>query len=264
MNIPSEIWDIIVKQSKKTNEELVVDMCLKELKMLETVITERKTTLYNEIKSKIDKYDIIEVFDNDNKYVTDYVVINKIAKRECCIRVCELKKCNKKTIFGNYLNGNMSNEDLCLTKYNFKIISKIQDRSRENINIANKLKIGDVFNYSLYNVAEWCEMRNKIYEMETFVDGISYHVVSGITRDKIIIKNYYKINDGFIKIKRYLNKNTILNKVEYTDNATQYIKCKKKLLFESIVEISKITSYKNYFENVNKKQLIKLQKQLKI
>jgi hypothetical protein len=63
--------------------------------------------MYNAIKSKIDKYDIIEVFDDNNKYVMDCVVIDKIAKRECCIRVCELKNGNKKTIFGNYLNGNM-------------------------------------------------------------------------------------------------------------------------------------------------------------
>lgn len=266
MNIPSEIWDIIVKQSKKTNEELVVDMCLKELKMLETVITERKTTLYNEIKSKIDKYDIIEVFDNDNKYVTDYVVINKIAKRECCIRVCELKKCNKKTIFGNYLNGNMSNEDLCLTKYNFKIISKWEQRNRENINIANKLKVGDIFCYSLYTGYEWCKMKNRIYEMETFEDGLKYGVVNKITASKIVMVNYYKINniDNIVRSVKYIDKNMILNKINYEDNEVEYIKMKKKFMFMCIIDIDKILDNNEYFDNVNKKQLIKLQKRLKI
>jgi hypothetical protein len=31
MELPNDIWDIIVKQSKKTNEELVKDMDLKDL-----------------------------------------------------------------------------------------------------------------------------------------------------------------------------------------------------------------------------------------
>ena len=38
----------------------------------------------------------------------------------------------------------MNNEDLCLFTYNIKIKSKYIDRCRENINIANKLKVGDV------------------------------------------------------------------------------------------------------------------------
>jgi hypothetical protein len=159
MELPNDIWIDIVKQSKKTNDDIVADMNLKELRMLELVIAERKTKMYNSIKSKIDKYDIIEVFDDNNKYVMDCVVIDKIAKRECCIRVCELKNGNKKTIFGNYLNGNMTNEDLCLFTYNIKIKSKWEHRNRENINIANKLKVGDVFCYSLYTGAEWCKMK---------------------------------------------------------------------------------------------------------
>jgi hypothetical protein len=128
--------------------------------MLELVIAERKTKMYNEIKSKIDKYDIIEVIDEDGKNVMDFVVIDKIAKRECCIRVIQLINGNKKTIFGNYLNGNIYNSNLCLITYNIKIKSKWEQRCRENINIANKLKVGDVFCYSLYTGAEWVKMRN--------------------------------------------------------------------------------------------------------
>jgi hypothetical protein len=49
-----------------------------------------------------------------------------------------------------------------------------------------------------------------------------------------------------------------------TDNEVEFIRCKKKLLYESIFEIDKINDNKIYFENVNKKQLIQIQKSLKI
>jgi hypothetical protein len=122
-----------------------------------------------------------------------------------------------------------------------------------------------VFCYSLYTGAEWCKHRNRYDEMEFFNDSLKYDVVCGITRDKIIIKKYYNNGNGIItKSKKYVNKNMVLNKVEYNDNAVEYIRYKKKLLFESILEIDKINDNKIYFENVNKKQLIQIQKSLKI
>jgi hypothetical protein len=265
MELPNDIWNIIVKQSKKSNDEFVADMNLIDLRMLEIVIAEKKTKMYNAIKSKIDNYDIIEVYDDNNKYEMDCIVVNKNTKKECCIDVIQLVNGSNKTIFGKYLYGNNYNIHLCLTKYNIKIKSKIQHRCRENINIANELKVGDVFCYSLYTCVEWIKMRNRIYEMEFFKDGIVYDVVCGITRDKIIIKKYYNNGNGIItKSKKYVNKNMVLNKVEYNDNAVEYIRYKKKLLFESIFEIDKINDNKIYFENVNKKNLIQIQKSLKI
>ena len=266
MELPNDIWEEIVKQSKKSNDDIVADMNLKQLRMLEMVIAERKTKMYNDIKSKLDKYDIIEVFDDNNKYVMDCVVIDKIAKRECCIRVCELKNGNKKTIFGNYLNGIMTNENLCLFTYNIKIKTKIQDRCRENINIANKLKVGDVFVYSLYSGAEWCKMRNSIYEMNTFEDGLTYGVVNNITASKIVMINYYKTSNtnNIVRSKKYVGKNMVLNKINYEDNEVEFIRCKKKFMLMCMLEVDKIEYNKIYFENVNKKQIINLQKRLKI
>jgi hypothetical protein len=266
MELPNDIWTDIVKQSKKTNADIVADMNLKELRMLEMVIAERKSKMYNAIKSKIDKYDIIEVFDDNNNYVKDCVVIDKIAKRDCYIRVCELNNGNKKTIFGNYLNGNMHNEDLCLFTYNIKIKSKYPDRYRENINIANKLKVGDVFCYSLYTGAEWCKLRRRIYEMETLEDGLKYGVVIDKTPNKIVIVFYYKISnaDHIVKSIKYINKNMVLNKINYEDNEVEFIKMKKKFAYMCMIEIDKINDNNEYFENVNKKQIINLQKKLKI
>jgi hypothetical protein len=115
---------------------------------------------------------------------------------------------NKKTIFGNYLNGNIYNSNLCLITYNIKIKSKLEQRCRENINIANKLKVGDVFCYSLYTGAEWVKMRKRIYEMETFEDGLKYGVVNDITPNKIVMVNYCKISntDNIVRSKKYVIK----------------------------------------------------------
>jgi hypothetical protein len=266
MELPNDIWNIIVKQSKKTNDDIVAGLTLKELRMLELVIVERKSKMYNAIKSKLDKYDIIEVFDDNNKYVMDCVVIDKIAKRECCIRVCELKNGNKKTIFGNYLDGNMSNQDLCLFTYNIKIKSKWEQRNRENINIANKLRVGDVFCYSLYTGAEWVKMRNKFYEMRNFEDGIIYGVVNKITAYKIVMVKYYKINNGekIMKSVNYIDKNMVLNKINYDDDEDNFVKMKKRFMFMCMHDIDKINDITEYFENVNKKQIINLQKRSKI
>jgi len=266
MELPNDIWNEIVKQSKKTNDDIIADMGLKELRLLEIVIAERKSKMYNGIKYKLDKYDIIEVFDDNNNYVMDCILIDKIAKRECCIRICKLNNGNKKTIFGNYLNGDNFNQDLCLFTYNIKIKSKIQDRCRENINIANKLRVSDVFCYSLYTGYEWCRMRNSIFEMETFEDGLKYGVVNKITSSKISMINYHKISniDNIVRSVKYINKNMILNKIEYEDNEVEFIKYKKLFGYCYILDIDKINDNNDYFENVNKKQLIKIQKRLKI
>jgi len=177
-----------------------------------------------------------------------------------------LKYGNKKTIFGNYLNGNMSNEDLCLFTYNIKIKSKLEQRNRENINVANKLKVGDVFCYSLYTGYEWCRMKNRIYEMESFQDGLKYGVVNDITPNKIVMVNYYKLSNtnDIVKSKKYIDKNMILNKINYEDNEVEYIKYKKKFMYGCMLELNKINDITDYFKYVNKKQLIKLQKRLKI
>ena len=266
MELPNDIWNEIVKQSKKTNDDIIADMDLKELRKLEIVIAERKTKLFNDIKSKIDKYDVLEVFDNNNNYVMDCVVINKISNRESCIRISVLRNGNKKTIFGNYLNGDMYNQDLSLTAYNIKIKSKLEHRCRENINIANKLKVGDVFSYSLYTGYEWCRMRRNINEMRTFEEFVKYGVVNKITPYKIGIVNFIRIQntDNVIKCIKYIDKNKILNKIDYEDNEVEFINLKKKFMFVCMLEIDKIDDINEYFNNVNKKLLIKIQKRLKI
>jgi hypothetical protein len=56
----------------------------------------------------------------------------------------------------------------------------------------------------------------------------------------------------------------VLNKINYEDNEVEFIRCKKKFMLMFMMEIDKINHITEYFENVNKKHLIKIQKSLKI
>jgi hypothetical protein len=56
----------------------------------------------------------------------------------------------------------------------------------------------------------------------------------------------------------------VINKIEYENNEYEYIRNKKKFMFECILNIAIINDNKIYFEYVNKKKLIELQKRLKI
>jgi hypothetical protein len=68
--------------------------------------------------------------------------------------------------------------------------------------------------------------------METFEDGLKYGVVNDITPNKIVMVNYYKISntDNIVRSKKYIDKNMILNKINYEDNEVEFIRCKKKFM----------------------------------
>ena len=78
MELPNEIWDIIVKQSKKSNSEFIKDKNLNELFELEKEINEQKNKMYDAIKSKLNKYDIIKVTHKTDKnaYNCDLLITN--------------------------------------------------------------------------------------------------------------------------------------------------------------------------------------------
>jgi len=271
MELLNDIWNEIVKQSKKTNHEIIADMDLRELFWLEHSIEQKKMRICDAIKYKIDKYDVIEItkLNYDDKNITEeYIVADVILNEHRYIKCFKLIAGDKKTIFGNYqfAHKKIYKIDLYDYKLNIKIKSKWEQRNRENIKIANSLKIGDVFCYSLYTGYEWCRMRNSIFEMETFEDGLKYGVVNDITPNKIVMVNYHKISntDNIVRSVKYINKNMILNKIEYEDNTEQFIKYKKLFGYRYILDIDKFNDNNNYFKYVNKKQLIKLQKRLKI
>ena len=77
MELPNDVWDMIIKQSIKTNADIIADMDLQQLELLEELIKNKKKRIYTEITNKLDKYDVIEVYSLDNKYLDSFVVIDK-------------------------------------------------------------------------------------------------------------------------------------------------------------------------------------------
>jgi hypothetical protein len=271
MELPNEIWCEIVKQSKKTNDDLLDEMNIDQLKELELMIEKKKSKIYDNIKSKIDKYDVIELHYKKDNWVADCVVLDTNLKSSNFIKVCELVNGNKKTIFGRYEIGARTNTFINLDNYNFKIKNKLEHRCRENINIANKLKIGDVFCYSMLTCAEWCKNKSRMdLPMGDFERYINYGVVEDITAYKIRIINYYRTDQNALKwdrIDKYIDKNLVLKKIEYDDEPYIYNREKSKFMFKCILQININKTdiiNKDYFKHINKKKLIKLQKRFKI
>jgi hypothetical protein len=270
MELPNEIWCKIVKQSKKTNEEFLDGMNIEQLKELELMIEKKKTKIYDNIKHKLNKYDVIELYKNDS-WITDCVVLDTNLKLPNFIKVCDLVNGDKKTIFGNYRTGDRTSGFINLDNHNFKIKSKLETRCRENINIANKLKIGDVFCYSMITSAEWCRLKSRMdLPMYDFEEYIYYAVVEDITPYKIKILNYYRTDQNDLKldtITRHIDKNMVLKKIEYDDEPLKYIHQKRKFMYKCMIQINinkdNIIN-RDHFKDLNKKKLIKLQKRFKI
>jgi len=241
MELPNEIWDIIVKQSKKSNYEFIKDMSIYELYTLEYEIKEKRKQIYDAIKSKLNKYDIIKVSHKTdrNAYNCDLLITNLNLNRDDKISVSNLNKCNEKCIFGNYKNGDTFNFQIDLNNVDIEVISSLADRNKENIKIANSLKVGDVFVYSNYTSAEWVKHRSRYIDLSTFKDSFCYSVVEYMTPEKIIIKSHTIIRDEmyitrFNRNKQYINKNIVLNKLNFKDNEKLYINLQKDYFMDKI------------------------------
>ncbi len=282
MELPNEIWDIIVKQSKKSNSEFIKDMSIYELYELENEIKEKRKQIYDEIKSKLNKYDIIKVTHKTDKnaYKCDLLITNLNLNNKNKISVSNLNKCNEKCIFGNYKNGDTFNFQIDLNNVDIEVISTLADRNKENIKIANSLKVGDVFVYSDYTSAEWVKHRSRYNDLSTFENSFCYSVVQDMTPEKIIIKNNTITRDEmyitrFNRHRQYINKNIVLKKLNFKDNEEIYCNLKhhyfmnKINMFIAYINNSGENIYNNYnpFNKIDKdyiKHLIKLQRELKI
>jgi hypothetical protein len=143
MELPSDIWNLIVSKSLKNNDDIINGMELNDLVLLESVIANKKAILYNE----------------------------------------------------------------------------------DNIKIANELKIGDVFSYSIYTGAHFNSMyKNLEYQLlddqliEDVVHTITiYDVVYELKDNQIVTICFKKYGDKHTSHRKYINKNQILNKLNYND-----------------------------------------------
>lgn len=274
MELPNEIWDIIVKQSKKSNYEFIKDMSIYELYELEYEIKEKRKKIYDTIKSKLNKYDIIKVTHKTDKkaYNCDLLITNLNLTNSNEISVSNLNKCNEKCIFGNYKNGDTISFQIDLNNVHIEVISSLADRNKENIKIANSLKVGDVFVYSNYTSNEWVKHRRRYIDLSSFENSFCYSVVDDITPEKIIIKNHTIIRDEmfitrFNRNKQYINKNIVLKKLNFKDNEKIYSNLKKDYFMDKINMLIRCKNYSNYFDKIDKyhiKYLINLQRKFNI
>ena len=93
-----------------------------------------------------------------------------------------------------------------------------------------------------------------------------------MTPEKIIIKNHTIIRDEiyitrFNRNKQYINKNIVLNKLNFKDNEKVYSNLKKDYFMDKINMLIRCGNNYNHFDKIDKdyiKHLIKLQKKLKI
>lgn len=247
MELPNEIWEIIVKQSIKSNSEFIKDKNLDELYELEYEIKEKRKKMYDAIKSKLNKYDIIKITHKTDKnaYNCDLLITNLKLISDDKISVANLNKCNKKCIFGNYESGDIFNYQVDLNNVDIEVISTLADRNKENIKIANSLKIGDIVVYSNYTSAEWVKHRSRYIDLSSFENGFCYSVVENKTTEKIIIKNYSPFN----RDKEYINKNIVLKKLNFNDNEELYMKLRKKH-FSNVI-LPEVVYYYYYKHNTH-------------
>lgn len=259
MELPNEIWDLIVKQSKKSNKDIIKDKNLNELFDLEKEINEQKNKMYDAIKSKLNKYDIIKVTHRTDKnaYNCDLLITNLNLNNSNEISISNLNKCNEKCIFGNYKNGDIFSFQVDLNNIDIEVISTLEDRNNENIKFANSLKIGDVFVYSNYTSTEWVKHRSRYIDLESFKDSFVYGIVNNITDEKIQL--FIRIlNTRLTYGIRYINKNIVLKKLNFEENQELYMKLKKEYFIDNLKIDIKLGNTSDV------KVLIKIQKRLKI
>ena len=235
MYLPNDIWDIIVKQSKKSNEEFIKDKNLDQLFELEEAIKKHKHKIYDDIKNGLNKYDIIKVTHiiDKNAYSCDLLITKLNLQSINKISVCNLNKCNEKCIFGNYKDGGIISFQIDLKDCEIEVISTLVDRNKDNIKIANSLKIGDVFIFSNYTSNEWVKYRSTYIDLSSFENSFCYSIVKDITPEKIVIKyrTIKRLNGEYetrcITNVKYVNKNIVLKKINLEDDETLYNNLKK-------------------------------------
>jgi hypothetical protein len=78
MELPNDVWDIIVKKSLKTDEEIIKDKTYYQLSHLMSEIKFRQNQIIRDIKKKINKYDILDIY-YDEVYHFSGIVIDKLS-----------------------------------------------------------------------------------------------------------------------------------------------------------------------------------------
>jgi len=195
MELPNDVWDIIVKKSLKTDEEIIKDKTYYQLSHLMSEIKLRQNQIIRNIKKKINKYDILDIYYNGVYHYTG-IVIDKLNNDKPYIRMRHISKVNEyKTIMGDYqvcYRGGYTD----IIKYEFKIVSTEEERKNKSIQLANTLKEGDRVCFSSLSVPQY--LRYYYFHGDRVIDLNRDEVVKFITEYKVYFKNYGYIDKSRI------------------------------------------------------------------
>jgi hypothetical protein len=185
MELPNDIWDIIVKKSLKSNEEIIKEKTYHELCHLMRDIKFRQYQMIRDIKKKINKYDILDIY-YDEVYHFSGIVINKLDDNNENIKIRRfIKVANEKTIMDECIacfyicNVNI--------RWEFKITSTEEERKNKNIELSNTLKSGDSICYSSVSVPQYLRYYN--YHGDSLLELNREGVVAFTTKNKVCVNN---------------------------------------------------------------------------
>lgn len=222
MDLPTDIWYKIINQSKMNKAEFIKNMTIDDLNDLDKIIKLQKENIYKQMKKNLNKYDVIAVYDLNDNYIMDCIILNLLTSK--FIKICKLYIGNKKTIIGYYNTTDEFNKKIDLQNHKITFKYNISKIYNNNIVLAEEsLKIGDVFAYSLLNSYEFFKYRK--YWGNSTTSIINYGVVNYKTNKYIEIIT----NDANNKTcYRRINKNLILDKIDYHNDADIYINYTKR------------------------------------
>jgi len=191
MELPTDVWDIIVKQSIKTDNELIKNKKYHELIQLEKIIADQKNILNNELKATISNNDIIQYhpYNGDEMKFNYYLVIANKHINNQYIAVVPLAN-DFPTINLEWLRE--EKKHLCINDGKITIINTLKSRTANGYEVANKLKKNDIFRAFVNNIPDWMCVSDY------------YFKVYAITNKSVKVE----IGDKF----HYINKKNILSK----------------------------------------------------
>jgi hypothetical protein len=186
MELPNDIWDIIVKKSLKSNEEIIKEKTYHELRHLMSDIKFRQYQIIRDIKKKINKYDILDIY-YDKVYHFSGIVMDKLDSNNENIKIRRfIKDANEKTIMDDCI-ACFRTCNLNIISCEFKIISTEEERKNKNIELSNTLKSGDSICYSSVSVPQYLRYYN--YHGDRLLELNREGVVAFTTKNKVCVNN---------------------------------------------------------------------------